>query len=73
MSARHGRAVEEVKAAAVGGLLILNVTYWHLRNMPTAPENVCALGNTGSDKRAARTTRLTQQRHSVSRYDICRA
>jgi hypothetical protein len=30
MSARHARAVEEVKAAAVGGLLILNVTYWHL-------------------------------------------
>jgi hypothetical protein len=30
--------------------------------MPTAPENVCSLGNTGSDRRAARTPRLTLSR-----------
>jgi hypothetical protein len=28
--------------------------------MPTASENVCSSGNTGSDQRAVRTTRLTQ-------------
>ena len=35
--------------------------------MPTAPPNVCSLGNTRSDRRAARTTRLTQLKHQPNR------
>ena len=33
--------------------------FWHFCDMHAGTENVCSLGQTGSDGRAARTTRLT--------------
>src|SRR4029077_6606866 len=33
--------------------------------MPTAPENVCSLGNTGSHRLSGKPTRLTPNRHAA--------
>jgi hypothetical protein len=50
---------------------LFDVAFWHVRDMPTASDDVRFRGKTGSRRTTVKPTRLTQLRHRLASAKLC--